>query len=188
MSYQSLLGALLPPVSYSPDQSMLSAELYAEGNTLEAATTAADRVKDAVTPLYAETLLPDWERVLAITPASSATYQSRLSAVLSKLNEVGGLSIPYFVSLAASIGYTISIDEPQQFRAGIGRSGDALYEQDIIFIWRTTISGSSTSVYRFRAGSSVANERLTAFSDPIIESAFNDLKPAHTFVYFAYET
>jgi len=188
MSYQSLLSALLPPVSYSPDQSMLSAELYAEGNTLEAATASADRVKNAVTPLYAETLLPDWERVLAITPASSATYQSRLNAVLSKLNEVGGLSIPYFVGLAASIGYTISIDEPQPFRAGTSHVGDTVYIPDIVFIWLTTVTGSSTPVYRFRSGSSVVAERLTSFSDAVIESVFNDLKPAHTFVYFAYET
>ncbi len=188
MSYQSLLGVLLPPVSYSPDQTLLSAELYAEGNALESATTAADRVKNAVTPLYAEALLPDWERVLAITPASGATYQARLNAVLSKLNEVGELSIPYFISLAASIGYTISIDEPQPFRAGTSHAGDTVYIPDVVFIWLTTVTGSSTPVYRFRSGSSVPEERFTSFSDAVIDSVFNDLKPAHSFVYFAYET
>lgn len=42
-------------------------------------------------------------------------------------------------------------------------------------------------IYPFRAGVSVASERLTAFSDPVIEAVLRDLKPAHTFVYFAYE-
>lgn len=187
MSYQSLLGALLPPVSYSPDQSMLSAELYAEGNAIEAATTAADRVKNAVTPLYAEAMLPDWERVLLITPSSSDTYQSRLNAVLSKLNETGGLSISYFVNLASNIGYQIAIDEPQQFRAGISRAGDRINADEIIWVWSVYVAGGHVKTYGFRAGESAAGERLTSYSDPIIEAVLNDLKPAHTLVYFSYQ-
>ncbi len=39
----------------------------------------------------------------------------------------------------------------------------------------------------FRSGESAAGERLLSFGDPVIEQVFEDLKPAHTFVYFAYE-
>nr|EIL1983693.1 phage tail protein [Providencia rettgeri] len=39
----------------------------------------------------------------------------------------------------------------------------------------------------FRAGGSIAGERLSFWADSVIETVFNDLKPAHTFCYFTYQ-
>lgn len=196
MSHAELLARLLPPVSYAvrqsgrdgtPVMSDLQAELAAEGAALDAAQASARRIVRGVTPLYAEALLPDWERVCGLTPAAGATYQQRLELVLAKLAEVGGLSLPYFTRLAANLGYRIDIDEPQPFRAGVNRAGDRLWTPDIQWVWLVVVHGGATRTYRFRAGGSVAGERLTTFGDPVIEALFEDLKPAHTFVYFAYQ-
>lgn len=186
MSHADLLAMLLPPVSYTPSAPTLAGELAAEGQALDAAQRSTNRVTAAVTPYFAEQLLPDWERVCGISPPAGAGYQQRLQAVLSKLAETGGLSIPYFTRLAAGLGYRITINEPQQFCAGASRAGDALYDADIIWVWQVVVHDSAAHVYRFRAGQSIAGERLTTFGDPVIESVLNDLKPAHTFVYFAY--
>ncbi|EKS7778635.1 putative phage tail protein [Edwardsiella piscicida] len=187
MSHKQLLMALLPPVSYAPDGVHLQAELEAEGARFDAVRYRAGDVLGAVTPLYAQGLLPDWERVLDVTPQRGDTYQQRLSRVLAKLSETGGLSIPYFTRLATSMGYAITIDELDVFRAGRNRAGERLYSPDVNWIWRVNVSSSKVQNYRFRAGMSTAGERLSYFADSVIESVFNDLKPAHTYCYFTYQ-
>ncbi|WP_140918371.1 YmfQ family protein [Limnobaculum xujianqingii] len=186
MNSAELLGLLLPPVSYDPNGLRIKTELSAEGIQLDKVKEHAQLVLGAITPFYAGNLLSDWERLLAILPPNESTYQQRLERVIAKLAETGGLNVPYFTRLAASLGYTITINEPQPFRAGQGRAGDRIYSPDIIHVWEVNIFGSSTPVYRFRAGISRAGERLTSFGDAIIETIFNDLKPAHTYVVFKY--
>lgn len=187
MSHADLLALLLPPVSYTPTAPTLAGELAAEGQALDAAQRSANRVTVAVTPYFAEQLLPDWERVCGITPPAGAGYQQRLQTVLAKLAETGGLSIPYFKKLAAGMGYQITIDEPQPFRAGAGRAGDRIQATDIVWVWQVTVQGAGGRVYRLRVGQSVAGERLGQFGDAVIETVLNELKPAHTFVYFVYK-
>lgn len=187
MNHAQLLTLLLPPVSYAPSGPALQAELTAEGKALDTSLVSAERAQGAVTPFLAEQLLPDWERVCGIAPPAGAGYQQRLQAVLAKLAETGGLSIPYFTSLAAGLGYHITIVEPQPFRAGVSRAGDPLWDEDIIWVWQVRVQGGAALTYRFRAGVSMAGERLCSFGDPVLEGAIQDLKPAHTFVYFAYQ-
>lgn len=187
-AHASLLGRLLPPVSYDSGAPNLSAELTAEGKALDRALADADAIASAVVPsLFVATFLTDWERVCAITPASDATIQQRIATVIAKINETGGLSIPYFVQLAASLGYTINIDEPQPFRVDESRIGDTIYIEEIVFVWQVEVEGAPNLSYYFRVGQSAVGERLLSFSDPVLEQVFNDLKPAHTFVYFLYQ-
>ncbi|WP_053014268.1 MULTISPECIES: putative phage tail protein [Xenorhabdus] len=110
-----------------------------------------------------------------------------LEMVLLKLAETGGLSIPYFTSLASRLGYHITIEEPLPFRAGVNRAGERLMYPDSLWVWVVNIHGNRVQNYRFRAGNSLAGERLSAFADTVIESIFNDLKPAHTYCYFTYQ-
>lgn len=187
MNHSRLLPLLLPPVSYDPQGPNIAIDLTASGAALDRAQASARRVRDAITPYGAGALIQDWERVLGITPPADAGYQERQNRVIAKIRELGGLSIPYFIRLAAGLGYSVTIDEPQPFRAGTSRAGDRLYVEDIVFVWRVDVRGGSALIYRFRAGQSAAGERLTTFGDPILEATIRDLKPAHTFVYFAYE-
>lgn len=186
MSHADLLAMLLPPVSYTPTAPTLAGELVAEGQALDTAEYSADGVTAAVTPYFAGQLLPDWERVCGITPPAGAGYQQRQQAVLAKLAETGGLSIPYFTRLAAALGYSITITEPQPFQAGIGQAGDSIAVPDVVFVWRVDVAGG-TRAFPFTAGQSAAGDALTTFGEPVIESLFDDLKPAHTFVYFTYQ-
>ena len=186
MKHADLLTRLLPPVSYSPTDPTLAAELKAEVNALDAVQANGARLLAGITPDGAGEMITDWERLLAITPNAGATQQERVDAVVAKIAEVGGLSIPYFERLAANLGYTIDIAEPQPFRAGTNRCGDPLYIPDIIYVWKVSVHGASGRSYYFRTGTSAVGEPLLAFADPVIETVFNDLKPAHTFVYFAY--
>lgn len=186
-AHAELLALLLPPVSYDNRGSVLWGELVAEGRSLDSALAGAELVRGAVTPFFAGELLAAWERICGITPDSGAPYQQRRQDVLTKLAEVGGLSIPYFTQLAAAMGCTVTIDEPQPFRAGSSRCGDRLAPLDVIFVWRVNVIGSATRIYRFRAGSSRVGERLAYAAESVVERVFEELKPAHTQVVFTYQ-
>lgn len=62
--------------------------------------------------------LPDWERELGLPDGCSTApqgTQARTAAVRSKFASVGGQPPAYFICLAASLGYAITIEEPTQF-------------------------------------------------------------------------
>ncbi|MBA4709582.1 YmfQ family protein [Aquitalea aquatica] len=187
MNHATLLTLLLPPQSYARNAQPLQIELHAEGRALDVAERDGLQAAAAISPFFAEHTLPDWERVCGLTPPTSAVYQQRLQAVLAKLAATGGLSIPYFQRLASSLGYRIEVIELQPFRAGINRTGDTLQVADILWVWQVVVHSTQVSAWRFRAGQSTAGETLASFGDPVIETVFRELKPAHTFVYFAYQ-
>lgn len=186
MMHSELLQLLLPPAAYDPRGKRIAGELVAEGAALDAALESSDRVADAITPFLARSLIVDWEQLLGIQQDASKPYLARIQKAVAKIRETGGLSIPYFVSLAAGLGYTITIVEPQPFRAGINAANDTVYDPSIIWQWRVDVQSTNVPQYAFKAGTSCAGERLLAFGDPVIETVFQDLKPAHTYVYFAY--
>ena len=189
MNYKSLLFSLLPPVSYNRVGPNLTVELIAEGRQLDDLEHSSTLVRNAITPWLAEDLIVDWERVLEIQVTVNDSYTQRVERVLLKLSETGGLSINYFINLAKKIGYTIEIVELEPFYADYSRVGDVVYDDDVIWAWQVVVSSSSSSSsssFLFRASGSSAGERLLKFGDPIIETLFEDLKPAHTFVYFSY--
>lgn len=186
MKTVDLFRSLLPPVSYDPNGERLSAELQAEANTMDDVELSALRVLGSITPFYAFSTLSDWERVYESIPRSGATFQERRTNVLAKMAATGGLSIPYFINLAASMGYTITITEPSAFQTGVNRCGDRLYAEGIRWVWQVNVLGSGTPVYRFRAGASMTGEPLTSFGESKLEETFKDLKPAFTDCYFIY--
>lgn len=185
--YTDLLFALLPQSVYSHQGKRLRAELKAEGNALETVERKDKDVLNAVTPFNAPpALLADYERLYQLSTSGSMTLQARRQQVLAAMNATGGLSRAYFINLAKSLGYDITISEPEPFRAGVGRAGDRIWTPEIIWVWIVNISGQQVPVYRFRAGSSLAGERLTTYGENLIEKIFQDLKPAHTQVVFNY--
>lgn len=186
MGYRETLLGLLPPVSYNRTAPRIRAQAEIDGLGLDEIRFSASTVADAIHPVTAGDMLPDWERVLGLV-SDSKTRQERILAVIAKFNETGGLSIPYFVRLARAAGYQIEISEPQPFRAGVNRVGDRIGSEDLIYIWRVNIKNGNNHIYQFRAGVSAAGERLSGYGDAFIERVVQDLKPAHTDVHFTYE-
>lgn len=187
MNHSDLLRRLIPPLSYDPNAAIISAELDAEGAALDQALDYSDQITGAITPYFTGALLADWEYLVGLTPDVAKPALARIQAVVTKIRETGGLSIPYFTRLAAGMGYAIAIVEPHPFRAGISRAGEDLYAYpDCLWQWRVDVNATNVPQYPFRAGTSCTGEKLLAFGDPVIEAVFQDLKPAHTYCYFAY--
>lgn len=186
MSHQDTLLGLLPPVSYNRTGQAIRDDMQVKGKTLDRIRASGISVGNAIDPRTANNWLVNWERVLGLDGTGNL-QQQRVRDVVAKINETGGLSIPYFINLAKAMGYEITIDEPQPFRAGINRAGDRLAPDDIRWVWQVNVKSNSQNVFYFRAGLSAAGDRLSAYADPIIESVFQDLKPAFTFVRFTYQ-
>jgi uncharacterized protein YmfQ (DUF2313 family) len=183
--YAELLWLMLPD-GYARQGNRLQAGLKAEGAVFAGIERSTSEILNGITPFNAVALLSDWERLLALTVTSGMTLQARREQVIAKINETGGLSRQYFIQLAKSLGYDITIDEPEPFRCGRNRCGDRLWIPEIIWVWIVNINDGQVPVYRFRCGQSAIGERLTSYGQNMLESIFQDLKPAHTQVVFNY--
>lgn len=190
MRHSAVLRRLYPPVSYNIQGEQFVAQCEIDGRCFDRLQASAEQVLNAVSPDTSGEMLADWERVCGITTNLSKSYAERVKRVIIQFNAVGGLSIPYFKQLAESIGYRIEIKEYSHLANDLPNAGDIPIQnsprEHLGYMWRVTVLNGDDNITRFRAGLSRAGERLTDFGDPIVEEFFQDLKPAHTYCYFAY--
>jgi uncharacterized protein YmfQ (DUF2313 family) len=160
-------------------------DMQVEGASLDAAQARAEDLLIEMRPDKTIELLPDWERVYGLTPSADDPISLRHDRLIRKIRERGGLSMPHFIAPAAATGYTVTITEVKPFTPGISCAGDHVYIKEVVFVWRVNVSG--TPVYHFSAGISCAGEPLTFWPPATeLETLFETLKPAHTYVYFNY--
>ena len=131
-------------------------------------------------------MLPEWEETLGLPSACTGNLgnlQQRQQAVCVKFTARGGQSKAYFISLAETLGYEITITEFAPFRAGINRAGDPVYGEGWAHVWQIT---AQAPVIYFRAGQSTAGERLRSWGSRLFECTMDEIKPAHTILLFDY--
>ena len=192
MQHSNALKQLYPPVSYNINGEHFIAQCEVDGSAFDRLQQSAEEVLAAIEPATSNQMLADWERVCGIKTDLSKSYQERVKRVIVQLNAVGGLSIPYFTRIAESIGYQIQIKEFSPLQNDLPNPGDLVQfrnepRESLIYMWRVTVLNGDDNIVYFRAGSSFAGDHLVKFGDPIIEEFFRDLKPAHTYCYFAYQ-
>lgn len=143
---------------------------------------------EEVDPRSTFELLTDWERVAGIPGPClvlGETIQQRRAALVQRLTATGGASRAYFIGLAAALGYgAVTITEFNPFRVG-DRVGSSVTGDTAQFVWQVN-SPDAVAITSFAAGRSVAGEPLRAWGNDQLECVFNELKPAHTTVLFAY--
>lgn len=181
------LRLLLPPVSYDGTAPNLSACIEAEANALNLADNSTESVYSAIFPDSGQGL-SDWERVLALPdPCLIGIPQSvgqRVQAVVSKVQQRGGQSKPFFIALAKSLGYDITITTFRPARAGIARAGDPIYGGDWSFTWR--VNAPAVTVSHARAGQSTAGDPLAAWGNKSLECRLRQMMPAESILLFGY--
>lgn len=200
MFHRDVLRQLMP----LPLDGVHETDTEIEGKHLDGAEGSAVELLREAFADATHKLLTGFERVCGLVPGPSDTLQQRRLRVIQKLRETGGLSIPYFANVAKGLGYDVFIHELSPFMTGWGRVGDPMTTPDGIWVWqvfdlkslfRTGMSacgdrlsvGPSTPNIYFRADASAAGERLLYFRDPVLESVFNELKPAHTLALYVYQ-
>jgi uncharacterized protein YmfQ (DUF2313 family) len=188
--YREQLKALLPPGQAFPRDPGTTLHDLLDGMSIELARLdgRAAALPQEVNPSTTVELLPDWERVAGLPDKCSGvleeTLQGRRNALLTKLTSTGGQSPAYFIELAASLGYTVTIEVFRPFRVGMSRVGDLLTNGPWAFTW--LIRAPEVTVTSFRVGQSAVGERLRTWGNDTLECKINQLKPAHTLAIFAY--
>lgn len=181
------LRLLLPPVSYDGTAPNLSASIEAEANALTLAESRSDSVYSAMFPDTGDGL-EDWERTLALPdPCLLGVPQSvgqRVQAVVSKVQGRGGQSKPFFISLAKSLGYEITITTFRPAYAGTAHAGDPIYGGDWSFTWR--VNAPAVTVHYAKAGITGAGDPLAAWGNKSLECRLRQMMPAESILLFGY--
>ncbi|WP_458368707.1 YmfQ family protein [Pseudomonas mandelii] len=188
--YREQLKALLPPGQAFPRDPGTTLHDLLDGMSIELARVDArgSVLPQEANPSTSAEMLADWERVAGLPDKCSGvleeTLQGRRNALLTKLTSTGGQSAAYFIELAASLGYVVTIEVFRPFRVGRSRVGDALTNGPWAFTW--LVRAPEVSVTSFRVGRSAVGERLRTWGNDTLECKLNQLKPAHTLAIFAY--
>ncbi|MFZ5746347.1 MAG: YmfQ family protein [Pseudomonadota bacterium] len=151
----------------------------------------AERLIDEANPGTALELLSDWERVLGLPDDCSGRPDSiaeRQVAAANKMAQRGGQSRPFFIQLAARLGYAVEIEELTSLDVGF-EAGDECMSDEWRFVWvMHVVLGADewrSGYAEFCAGSE-AGERLVGFGALSLECLIGRARPAHSVVLFSY--
>lgn len=152
-----------------------------ERQTLSLAALLADAF-----PSNPVELLYEWEETLGLPNpfAGTQTVAQRQAQVLQKFANSGGQSVPYFLSVIDSLGFTgATITEYKPFLAGHGHAGDPVNSAGWAFVW--LITAPNLSVSYFSAGSAVDTALYELIGAAELEYVIGQDAPAHTIPLFA---
>jgi uncharacterized protein YmfQ (DUF2313 family) len=187
--YLAELQGLLPPGDLTREPgAILTRLLLAIADALARADALATDLIEEADPRTTTLLLPDWERVAGLPDScvdgADQTLQERRTWLVSRLTMQGGQSRAWFIALAASLDYAITIDEYHPSMAGLLRAGEQVAGMVAWTCWVVHMPAAPT--YWFRSGGSTAGEALGHITASYIECLFKRYKPAHTTVFFSY--
>lgn len=172
--YLSQLKALLPPGrAWTPDSGTNLHSLL-QGLAVEFARIQdrVDDLRDEMDPARTVELLARWETVFGLPDPCTgqlATLGERRAALLNRVLSVGNQTPGFFIRLAASVGYTVTIDEQVDGAP---------------HVWR--INGPATSVRWARSGTARCGDHIRSWGNELLECAIRAVNPAHLTVLFAY--
>jgi uncharacterized protein YmfQ (DUF2313 family) len=186
--YAGLLGGLLPrgPAWQGEPSSYVARLLEGLAQEFARIDARADQLADEADPRLTSELLADWERAWSLPPPCLAgldqTVQQRREALVSAITSVGGQSPAYFIALAASAGYTITITE---FRPHDCESDceTQIYEDAWAHAWQ--VNAPATTVTHLSCTDD-CEQPLAWWGNEILECLLSRVKPAHTVILFSY--
>lgn len=186
--YKGQLQALLPQGAAWPREAgaNLTALLVALADELARVDARCDILIEEADARTTAEMLADWERVAGLPGkciTTQQTTQERRAALVARLTNIGGQSRAYFIALAASLGYTVTITEFRPFQAG-SQAGDAITNGVWIFAWQ--VNSALDTIRTFQAGQGAAGDPLRSWGNQLLECAIRKYAPAHTHVMFAY--
>lgn len=136
-------------------------------------------------PRTAYELLPEWEQFAGLPDpclGELGTLEQRQQNLHTKLTTIGGQSRQYYIDLAATLGYTITITEFDQFSVN-DTVDDSVNGADWEFAWQVNAPDETVT---YLTASSDVDTALADWGNERLECAISRLKPAHTTVLFAY--
>lgn len=153
----------------------------------ERATARANYLLVDSFPATTYELLPEWESTLGLPDPCAGvapTIPQRQAQVRARFVGVGGPSIQSLTAFAANLGYTVTITQYTQSRAGMLKAGDPCCGYDWNFAWK--ITAPLNTLVRAVAGAMAAGDPLVAWGNSVLQCEFSAIMPAHTIPIFAF--
>lgn len=173
--YRNLMKKLLPPGHAFTRSTGTHMHTLLDGMAEEPARLH-DRAEDLLFEMFPDTtteLLAEWETVWGLPdPCAGAldTLSDRRAVLLARMVHVGQQTPGFFIRVAATLGYTITVEE--------NVDGSP-------YIWRIISNVIPEPVYA-RAGSARAGDPIRSWGAAMLECAMRALNPAHLELLFAY--
>jgi uncharacterized protein YmfQ (DUF2313 family) len=175
LHWAEALRRLLPPSVvglYRRGWAVLDALLSALGAELARVDQRGLDILDEYYPSTASETIARWETMLGLVADPGDTLAERQARCAAKFRSFGGSSPAYLVGVCEAFGYapgTVTLTEPASgypaFRTGLGRCGDP-------------IGGGYAQPHSFLI-------EYPAPTNAALEALISEIKPAHTWVYFA---
>lgn len=186
--YLQHLQALLPqgPAWPREPDALLTLELTAFAEEFARIDQRADDLVEEADPRTTYELLSDWERICGLPDGCTGPLSgvaARRAAVVARLTTLGAQNAAYFISIAAALGYTITITE-EAVHTCLSVCTDPINGQEWRFVWNVNVSQANT--VRDLTCIDECTTPLAVWGDQLLECAISRLKPAHTLVRFIY--
>ena len=121
--------------------------------------------------------LPDW------CDSDPETLAAQQRAVVARFAGSGGQSVSYFISVAAALGYTVTITEFAEWSFGM-RFGMPMSGPGWANTWQVNAPGFS--VQAFACGATCFGEPFRSWGNTALQCTLRRLAPAHTTLIFSY--
>ncbi|MCP4147919.1 MAG: DUF2313 domain-containing protein [bacterium] len=169
--YQGLLFSLLPPgkIWNKNPSSGLGKLLLSLAKPFVRIEEKANQVVKESLYNFTEELIEEHETEYAFSKAQQEkTIENRKKDLLAQKAAIGACHKQYFVDIAAALGFEIEIEEYRPFWVGIGKVGEPLGGQSVLFNWKVWV--------KIPAGG----------DDDILslQTIYTKVKPAHTAVHY----
>ena len=187
--YTHLLQQLLPPGAAWPRESAatLTKLLTGFADGLARAHNRGIDLLDETDPRVVNEMLADWERAYGLPTACLAgidqTAVERRLTLHAHVTSRGGQSRAFFISMAAVLGYEITISEFRPFTCE-STCEDPICDELWRFVW--TVNAPENTILEFTCDSG-CNDPLRTWGNERLECEINRRKPAHTLCHFAYQ-
>lgn len=188
MKHAEVLKRLLPPGSYDPNAENLTVELEAEGKALDAAQANTAKLLREMFPSSCEATLPEWEQEYGLPDPciiEPQTISERRAMLQFKVRARGGLSLPYFLEMAETLGYE-GVTMGNYYPMSCDDSCDAAVRDEG---WRGAwyVNRPDPTLHVMMSCEDNSDEVVDAYKTGPLECQINRLKPADTTVVFTYE-
>jgi uncharacterized protein YmfQ (DUF2313 family) len=155
-----------------------------KGYTRNAASAVA-LLNDAF-PVAPVMMLPEWQDTLGLPDPCAGpapTLEVAQQQVAARFVASGGQSIAYYVSVAAALGYAITITQFTPYTVGLP-VGLPLVGAAWAFAWQ--VNAPTFSIHYFEVGRDTVGEPLATWGNTVLQCELQRLAPAHTTLLFSY--
>lgn len=144
---------------------------------------------DEADPSTTFELLGDWERVAGLPDPCALAFGGdqelgqRQASLLAKITSAGGQTPAYYISVAQSMGYDITITEFREHTVDDDVDAE-LHGEPWAHAW--SINAQASTVTELTVDDTV-DDPLAWWGDAALECVFERIKPSHTVLIFTYE-